>query len=124
MTGKQFKKPLGGWVNVSFQLQLENSQTKHFANNFVTKNAGDNLDFGIKWIDDKNNEIEFADGEKKFPIVNFLIEFLAWIELIGKNKKAEMSILKMLVELEKDLPNFQITVQKDKIRQCKNIVGF
>ena len=48
MTGKQFKKPLGGWVNVSFQLQLENSQTQHFANNFVTKNAGDNLDFGIK----------------------------------------------------------------------------
>ena len=47
-TGKNFSKPLGGWVNVSFQSQLENSQTQHFANNFVTKNAGDNLDFGIK----------------------------------------------------------------------------
>ena len=65
------------WVNVSFQSQLDNSQTQHFSNNFVTKNASDILDFGIKLVDDKNKEVEFADGEKKFPIVNFLIEFLA-----------------------------------------------
>ena len=65
------------WVNVSFQSQTDNSQTQHFANNFITKNAGNNLDFGTKLIDDKNKEIEFADGGKKFPVVNFLIEFLA-----------------------------------------------
>ena len=50
---------------------------QYFANNFITKNAGDILDFGIKLIDDNNKKIEFADGEKKFPIVNFLTEFLA-----------------------------------------------
>ena len=27
-------------------------------------------------IDDSNKEIEFADGEKKPPIANFLVEFL------------------------------------------------
>ena len=48
---------------------------QHFANNFITKKAGDISDFGIKLIDDKNKEIEFADGEKKFPIIIFLIEF-------------------------------------------------
>ena len=67
---------------------------QHFANNFVTKNAGDIFGFGIKLIDDNNKETEFADEEKQFPIVNFLIEFLAWIELIGKEKKAERNILK------------------------------
>ena len=65
------------WVNVSLQSQLDDNQTQHFANNFVTKNTGDILGFGIKLSDDKNKETEFADGEKRFPIVNFLIEFLA-----------------------------------------------
>ena len=51
--------------NVSFQSQLDNRQMQHFANNFITKSAGDILDFGIKLIDDNNNEIESADGEKK-----------------------------------------------------------
>ena len=41
-----------------------------------------------------------------------------------KQKSRDEHIEDVLVELEKDLPNFQITVQKDKIRQCKNIVGF
>ena len=50
---------------------------QYFSNNFVTKNSSDILDFGIKLVDDKNKDIEFADGKKKFPIVNFLIEFLA-----------------------------------------------
>ena len=56
---------------------MDNSQTQHFANNFITKNAGNILDFGIKLINDKNKKIEFADIKKKFPIINFLIEFLA-----------------------------------------------
>ena len=50
---------------------------QQFPNNSVAKNAGDILDFEIKLIDGNNKKIEFVDGEKKFPIVNFLIEFLA-----------------------------------------------
>ena len=50
---------------------------QHFANNFVTKKAGNIFGFGIKLIDDNNKETEFVDEEKQFPIVNFLIEFLA-----------------------------------------------
>ena len=65
------------WVNVSLQSQLDNNPTQHFANNFVTKNTGGILGFGIKLSDDKNKETEFADGEKRFLIANFLIEFLA-----------------------------------------------
>ena len=38
------------WVNVSFQSQLENSQTQHFANDFETKSAVNILDFGIMLI--------------------------------------------------------------------------
>ena len=40
---------------------------QHFANNFVTKNAGDILDFEIKLIDGNNKETEFAEGEKNSP---------------------------------------------------------
>ena len=62
--------------------------------------------------------------KKKFPIVNFLIEFLAYIELIEKKKKIrEEHIEDVLAELEKYLSNFQITIQK-KIRQYKNTSGF
>ena len=64
------------WVNASFQSQLVNWQTQHFANSFITKLAGDILDFGIKLIDDNHMVIEFSGGRKEFPIVNFLIEFL------------------------------------------------
>ena len=39
------------WVNVSFQSQLDNSETQHFANNFETKNAVNILEFGIILID-------------------------------------------------------------------------
>ena len=75
LSGKKLIKS-SRWVNVSFQSQLDNRQTQHFANNFITKNAGEILDFGIKLIDNSNNETEFADGEKKFPIKKFLTEFL------------------------------------------------
>ena len=53
--------------NISFQSQLDNRQMQHFANNFITKSAGDISDFGIKLIDDNNMETESADGKKKFP---------------------------------------------------------
>ena len=65
------------WVNVNFQAKSDNSQAKHFANNFITKNVGDILDFTTRLIDNNNKEIEFETDEKKFPIVNILIEFLA-----------------------------------------------
>ena len=59
------------WVNVSFQSQLDNSQMQYFSNNFVTKNSSDILDFGIKLVDDKNKDIEFADRKKKIPHCKF-----------------------------------------------------
>ena len=65
------------WVNVNFQGKSDNRQAKHFANNFITKNVGDILDFTTRLIDNNNKEIEFETDEKKFPIVNILIEFLA-----------------------------------------------
>ena len=77
INGRKKNLKISRWVNASFQSQLVNWQTQHFANSFITKIAGDILDFGIKLIDDNNMVIEFSDGEKKFPIVNFLIEFLA-----------------------------------------------
>ena len=45
------------------------------------KNTGDALSFMLRLIDDKNNDIEFELGKKKFPIIEFLIGFLA------KNKR-------------------------------------
>ena len=65
------------WVNVNFQAQGDNRDAKHFSYNFITKNTGDVLNFTLKLIDDENKEIKFEDKEKKFPIVNFLLEFLA-----------------------------------------------
>ena len=35
------------------------------------------LNFTLKLIDDEYKEIKFEDKEKKFPIVNLLLEFLA-----------------------------------------------
>ena len=41
----------------------------------------------LKLIDDENKEIKFEDKEKKFPIVNFLLEFLAWVNLSKKQQQ-------------------------------------
>ena len=69
----------------------------------------------LKLIDDENKEIKFEDKEKKFPIVNFLLEFLAWVNLSKKTTKKqkqnpqktrEQHIKNVLVDLEKDLANF------------------
>ena len=82
----------------------------------------------LKLIDDENKEIKFEDKEKRFPIVNFLLEFLAWINLSKKppkNKKSrEQHIEDILVELEKELAHFQVTVQKREETTYKNSVGF
>ena len=38
---------------------------------------GDRINFTLELIDNNNKDIEFEDGEKKFPIVNFLLKFIA-----------------------------------------------
>ena len=65
------------WVNVNLQRQSDNKDAKHFSYNFLTENTGDVLNFTLKLINDNNKDIEFEDGEKKFPIVNFLLKFIA-----------------------------------------------
>ena len=65
------------WVNVNFQVQGDNRDSKHFSHNFITKNTRDVLNFTLKLIDDENEEIKFEDKEKKIQILNFLLEFLA-----------------------------------------------
>ena len=65
------------WVNINFQAQGYNRDAKHFSYNIITKNMGDMLNFTLKLIDDENKEMKFEDKEKKFPIVNFLLEYLA-----------------------------------------------
>ena len=44
------------------------------------------LNFTLKLIDDENKEIKFEDKEKKCPIVNILLEFLACVNLSKKTK--------------------------------------
>ena len=70
-------KKLSRWVNVNLQQQIDNRQAKHFPYDFKTKNRVDVYNFLLKFIDEKNKEIEFEGGEKKFPIINFFVEFLA-----------------------------------------------
>ena len=57
-------------------MQRENREVKYFAYNFVTRNPGDILNFSIKLIDNKNKDIAFEKGGKKFPIIEFMIAFL------------------------------------------------
>ena len=57
-------------------MQRENREVKYFAYNFVTRNTGDILNFFIKLIDNKNKDIAFEKGGKKFPIIEFMIAFL------------------------------------------------
>ena len=65
------------WVNINFQAQSDNRDAKHFLYNFLTKNTRNVLNFTMKLIDDNNKDAEFEDGEKKFPIVDFLLKFIA-----------------------------------------------
>ena len=70
-------KKSSGWVNINFQSQKDNKNTSHFSYNLVTNNKEDLLNFRPKLVDTGNKEIDFGNGEKKFPIINFMIEFLA-----------------------------------------------
>ena len=96
-------------------MQGDNRDAKNFSYNFITKNTGDVLNFTLKLIDDENKEIKFEDKEKnhEIPIVNFLLEFLAWVNLSKKTQKtSEQHMEDVIVDLGKVLANFQLTVQK------------
>ena len=70
-------KKTSKWVNATFQEQTDNRNTSHPSFNFITNNKEDLLNFISKPVDTNNKTIEFADGEKKLPIIDFIIEFLA-----------------------------------------------
>ena len=64
------------WVDVTFQEQIENKNTLHPSFSFNLNNKEDVLGFSLKLVDSNNKIIKSADGEKKFPILEFIIEFL------------------------------------------------
>ena len=65
------------WVNITFQEQIADKNTLHPSFSFISNNKGDVLNFSLKLVDSNNKMIKFADGERKFPILEFIIEFLA-----------------------------------------------
>ena len=64
------------WVNITFQEQIENKNTVHPSFSFISNNKEDVLGFSLKLVDSNNKIIKFTEGEKKFPILKFIIEFL------------------------------------------------
>ena len=64
------------WVDITFEEQIENKSTSHPSFSFILNNKEDVLVFSLKLVDSNNRVIKFSDGEKKFPILEFLIEFL------------------------------------------------
>ena len=63
------------WVDITFQEQIENKNTLHPSFSFISNNKEDVLGFSLKLADSSNKIIKFAVGEKKFPILEFIIEF-------------------------------------------------
>ena len=82
------------WVNVEFQSQGEIMEARHFPYNFMTKNAGDVLNFSIKLTDDKNTDIEFEVGEKKISNSRVYDQIFSMNKVNKKNKKQENNTLK------------------------------
>ena len=64
------------WVDITLQEQIENKNAEHPSFSFISNNKEDVLGFSVKLVDSNNKIIKFADGEAKFPILEFLIEFL------------------------------------------------
>ena len=64
------------WVDITFQEQIESKNTSHTSFSFISNNKEDVLGFSLKLVDCNNKIIKFAEGEKKFPILEFIIEFL------------------------------------------------
>ena len=63
-------------VDIIFQEQIENKNTLHPSFSFISKNKENVLGFSLKLVDSNNKIIKFADGEKKFLTLEFIIEFL------------------------------------------------
>ena len=63
------------WVDITFQEQIENKNTLHPSFSFISNNKEDVLGFSLKFVDSNSKIIKFADGEKKFPILEFMINF-------------------------------------------------
>ena len=61
---------------MTFQDQIDNRNMSHLAFNFITNNKEYLLNFMLKLVNTNNKATEFVDGEKKFPILDFTIEFL------------------------------------------------
>ena len=63
------------WVDMTFQEQIENKNTLHPSFSFISNNKEDVLGYSLKLVDCNNKIIKFPEGEKKFPIIEFIIEF-------------------------------------------------
>ena len=64
------------WVDVTFREQRETKNTVHPSFSFISNNKEDMLSFSLKLVDTGNKIIKFAEGEKRFPILEFIIEFV------------------------------------------------
>ena len=63
------------WVDITFQEQIEKKKIL-FILRLVLFRITKKTRFSLKLADSNNKIIKFADGEKKFPILGFIIEFL------------------------------------------------
>ena len=63
-------------VDITFQEQIANKNTLHPSFSFISNSKEDVLNFSLKLLGSNNKIIKFADGERKFPILEFIIEFL------------------------------------------------
>ena len=64
------------WVDITFEEQIENKNTSHPSFSFISNNKEDALSFSLKLVGSDNKLIKFVEGEKKFPILEFIMEFV------------------------------------------------
>ena len=64
------------WVDLKFEEQIENKNTSHPLFSFISNNKVDVLSFSLKLVGPDNKLINFVEGEKKIPILEFIIEFV------------------------------------------------
>ena len=62
-----------GIINLN---EIKNWTIIEMQNIYHTFLTGDVLNFTLKLIDNENEEIKFEEKEKKFPMMNFLLELL------------------------------------------------
>ena len=69
-------KKVSKWVDITFQEQIADKNSLHPSFSFISNNKEDVLNFSLKLVHFSNKTIKFADSERKFPILEFVIEFL------------------------------------------------